>query len=136
MLSGRSCNEISLMERHVRFRSSGKLSGNLGKMRGATIWETSWKGVYRESFHSNALNVNKNIFYFDLKGQHLTGIIRLAWEWTLMLFCFYWDWCNSSPHFISIHFSFSNPYYFSKGQRQFACISILFQADQKGLLKL
>lgn len=31
MFSGRTCNEISLIERHVRFLSSGKLSGNLGK---------------------------------------------------------------------------------------------------------
>lgn len=31
ILSGRVCNEISLMERQVRFRSSGKLSGNLEK---------------------------------------------------------------------------------------------------------
>ena len=29
MFSGRACNEISLIERHVKFRSSGKLSGSL-----------------------------------------------------------------------------------------------------------
>lgn len=31
MFSGRICNEMSLMERQVKFRSSGKLSGNLEK---------------------------------------------------------------------------------------------------------
>lgn len=38
MLSGRTCSEISLMERHVRFRSSGKLSGNLEE-----LTKSSWK---------------------------------------------------------------------------------------------
>lgn len=33
MLSGRLCKEISLMERHVKFRSSGKLSGSLEKQK-------------------------------------------------------------------------------------------------------
>ena len=33
MFSGRACNDISLMERHVRFRSSGKVSGNLERER-------------------------------------------------------------------------------------------------------
>lgn len=59
MLSGRTCNEISLIERHVRFRSSGKLSGSLAEKKK----ETSLHGIIllSNAFICNACTQNEDI---------------------------------------------------------------------------
>lgn len=55
MLSGRTCNEISLIERHVRLRSSGKLSGSLGEKKKETMGE---EFALHNSFFFNSITSN------------------------------------------------------------------------------
>lgn len=54
MLSGSTCNEISLMERHVRLWSSGKLSGNLEKFKtGHNVRSKEKQGTFIWIAHFN-----------------------------------------------------------------------------------
>ena len=54
MLSGSTCSEISLMERHVRLWSCGKLSGNLEKWKtGHNVKSKEEQGRFIWTAHFN-----------------------------------------------------------------------------------
>lgn len=93
MLSGRTCNEISLIERHVRFRSSGKLSGSLGRettgRRGEEFAQrNSFSHIPWHSMHAKwDYPRNRMSIYIRSGTQQCDKLAQ--WNWIQMFTCGY-----------------------------------------------